>query len=99
MHIAVCWYIGATGERHGLIDVAMKGALKGYSWVQPLGSYYVVKVGGEADRQKIQQSLLAVAKSVPETVHYVISPLIPAGLYTGYLPQDTWPKLNETTQP
>ena len=97
VHVAISWDISAQGERWTAINDQMKGALGQRSWVKPLTTYYVVRVAGEGDRHAIQNDLLAVAQSVTERVHFVISPTMASGRYDGYLPHDMWAKLNVRT--
>ncbi|MGB3499185.1 MAG: hypothetical protein WBA49_13350 [Rhodanobacter lindaniclasticus] len=95
MHIVVSWDISASGSRLTEVNEQMRQALKGYSWARPLKSFYVVRVASEEQRKDIRDKLLAVAKSVAETVHFVVSPVMAGGRYDGYLPRDMWAKLNE----
>lgn len=99
MHIVVSWDIKTTQPRWGEIDERLKEGLKGYSWVRPLTTFYVVRTNGETDRGLIKDRLVAVARSVSETVHIVISPTMAGGRYDGFLPQDSWSKLNERSDP
>lgn len=98
MHVTLSWEITATGERWTQINNALKGALKGYSWVRPLKTLYVVKVDSAEDRQELKDSLLAVIRSTQEKVHLVITPPMDGGSYTGWLPRDLWDKINQRTK-
>jgi hypothetical protein len=97
MHLVVSWDITASGERWTAINDNLKEGLNPYSWARPLSTFYVVKVSGEPDRIKIRDALLERARAVHETVHFVISPLMQAGRYDGYLPRDMWDKINQRT--
>lgn len=97
MHIAVSWDISAKEPRWGVLNDQMRDCFKGLSWVRPLSTFYIVRVDGESGRGRIQERLLSVATAVPETIHFVVSPLMPGGRYNGYLPKDTWSKVNERT--
>jgi hypothetical protein len=97
MHLALSWDISASGERWKQIDQLLLSALKPYSWVRPLKTVYVVKMASEQERVVLLADLTAKAKSVSETVHFLISPLMDGGRYDGYLPSDSWPKINERT--
>lgn len=97
MHVAVSWDISTSGDHWNQINDRMREVLKPFSWARPLSTFYVVCVSGETDRQTLQNGLQSVAKSVSETVHFVVSPLMSAGRYDGYLPSDMWPKINERT--
>lgn len=77
----------------------LKESLRGYSWVRPLTTFYVVRTNSEADRSLIKDRLVEVASSAGATVHIVISPTMSGGRYDGFLPSDFWPTLNERSDP
>ena len=97
MHVVISWDISASGDQWDTINERMREQIKPFSWARPLSTFYVVRIAGETDRQSIKKQLTSVAKSVSETVHFVISPLMSAGRYDGYLPNDSWNKINERT--
>jgi hypothetical protein len=99
MHIVVSWDISAEGQRWDEINKRLREGLAGFSWARPLSTFYVVRLISEPDRSTIQQRLVAVARSVTETVHIVLSPVMSGGRYDGYLPKDMWAKLNERSDP
>ena len=97
MHIAVTWDISASGNRWKEINDQMREVLRPFSWVRPLTTFFVVRVSGRGDQDSIRNGLLAVAKSVSEQVHFVVSPIMSPGRYDGYLPKDMWAELNQRT--
>ena len=99
MHVTLSWEITATGQRWTEINNALKGALKGYSWVRPLKTLYVVKLASAEERQELKDAILGVIKSVDESVHLVITPPMEGGSYAGWLPRDLWDKINQRTKP
>ena len=99
MHVTLCWEIAATDERWTEINNALKGALKGYSWVRPLKTLYVVKVSSSEERKQLKDALVTVVKSVDEKVYFVLTPLMEGSGYSGWLPRDLWDKINQRTKP
>ncbi len=99
MHVTLAWDITATGDRWSQINTALKGVLKGYSWVRPLRTVYIVKVSSSEERQQLKDALIAVVESVSEKVHFIITPPMEGGKYTGWLPRDLWDKINQRTKP
>jgi hypothetical protein len=97
MHLAVLWEVRVSGEQAAAVEQSLRDALKGYSWVNPLSSYYVVQVGGESDRQLIRERLLTFARANSGVVRFLITPLM-KGNYTGWLQGSAWPKLRERTR-
>lgn len=98
MHVTVSWDISATGPRWLEINELMKGALKGYSWVRPLKSLYIVKVDSLEDRTALKDGLVNVVKSVDEKIHFLITPAMEGGTYSGWLPKSLWEKINQRTK-
>lgn len=99
MHIVVSWDIKTKQPKWGEVDEKLKACLDGYSWVRPLTTFYVVKIGSESDRVQIRERLVNVAKSAGVTTHIVVSPAMSGGRYDGYLPSDSWPKINARSDP
>lgn len=97
MHIVISWDIKTSEDRWSQINENMKEALKPYSWIRPLSTLYIVQINGENDRRIIHDSLVALASSLSERVHFVMTPIIASGRYNGLLPKDMWPKINERT--
>jgi hypothetical protein len=95
VHVMVAWEISEEEpSRKTEIDSALKEALKGYSWVRPLGNVYVVKVKSDQDRDRLGESLKAVARE-SSGVHVIFSPAMEGGRYNGWLPKDLWPKIRQ----
>jgi hypothetical protein len=99
MHIVISWDIKTGQPKWDEVDEALKKCLEGYSWVRPLTTFYVVKIGSETDRNLLRDRLTKVVQGAGVTVHIVISPSMAGGRYDGFLPSDTWPKLNERSDP
>jgi hypothetical protein len=97
VHVAISWDITADGERWKQVDERMRAAIQRYPWVRPLSTFYVVQISSESDRNLLQDSLVAVAKSAGVTVHFLITPAMLGGQYQGYVPVDHWSKINART--
>ncbi|WP_157648208.1 hypothetical protein [Burkholderia ubonensis] len=98
MHVTVSWDISAAGDKWNEINEKMKGALKGYSWVRPLKSVYVVNVDSAEDRLELKNNLIEVVKSSDERVNFIITPPMDGGSYSGWLPKSLWEKINQRTK-
>lgn len=99
MHLVISWDIKASKPKWDEVDEKLKACLEGYSWVRPLTTFYVVRTDSEADRAILKERLVAVARSAGVTVHIVISPSMAGGRYDGFLPADSWEKLNKRSDP
>ena len=97
MHISVTWDISAKGESWNSLNDKMRDALKPYSWVRPLSTFYIIKISGEHDRTRIKESMENIASSGTVKIHFLLSPIMSSGRYYGYLPKDMWDNINERT--
>lgn len=96
MHIMLAWYVVTEDKsEQKAVNDRMKEALSGYSWVRVMPSVYVVKIDEADERDVLHERLKETVKGISETVHYLISPLMEGGRYTGWLPKRLWPKINE----
>ena len=101
MHIIVSWDIYGTDAVKKEVGEQLRDQFKGFSWVRPLLSFYIVKLNEPEDRQSIREKLIRVAqqrKAQKQRINLVISPVIVAGAYSGFLPKDMWEKINLRTQ-
>ena len=98
MHIVVSWDIKAEQPQWKQIDDMMRDALTPHSWARPLSTFYVVRINSTSEREALKDRMIQVATGVKETVHFLISPAMVGGQYTGWLPKSMWPKLNERTK-
>jgi len=98
VHFIVSWDIKAQGTRKEEINEALKNCLKGYSWVRPLESFYVVKVDSQATWDSILAGMVAVGRAYKGEVNFVLSPLMQGGRYNGWLPASTWPEMRKRTE-
>lgn len=98
MHVVISWEITATGDRWTAINTSLKEALKGYSWVRPLKTFYIVKVQSQEQRNELNATLVKVVKGTHERINFVMTPAMEGGSYSGWLPRDLWEKINQRTQ-
>ena len=78
MHFLVAWEINSQGPRGEEINNAMRGAIREYSWIHPLGTVYILKIHHVKARETIKEKLNAVADMFPGKVNFLISPLYTA---------------------
>jgi len=98
VHVMVAWEIKTQdSNRKAQIRVALKDALKGYSWVRALGDVYIVKVESDDDRRSLGVGLKGIAREFGE-VNIIYSPATEGGRYNGWLPGDLWPKIRQRAE-
>ena len=95
MHFIVSWDIKAEDREWNKIDSLLKECIEDYSWVRPLGTFYIVRISDAQEWQKIRGALIEVAESSTSRIHLVIGPLMYGGQYDGYLPKDIWPEIEK----
>src|SRR5579862_4148872 len=99
MHVMLAWDITASGARWEELNKSLRDCLKQYSWVRVLRTVYVVRLMSEQAWSELVSDLTKVASAAPETVHFIVTPLMSAGAYNGYLPEQSWQKINERSAP
>lgn len=97
MHVTLSWDISAEGAKWNEINEELKALIKGYSWVRPLKTVYVLKINSQEDREKLIESLTARIKEKNYSVNLLVTPVMSGGRYNGLLPKDLWEKINERT--
>jgi hypothetical protein len=75
MHLIISWNIEASNERRADIENAMKHGLNGYSWIQPLSSFYILEISSMSDWFAIQERLLSAAQNFSNEVNFIMSPV------------------------
>lgn len=93
MHCVVAWNVVATGATGREVNEALRECLRGYSWVRPLPSFYIVQIADEYVWAVIRASLVEVARAHPKAVNIVVSPAMEGGTYAGWLPKKLWPAI------
>jgi hypothetical protein len=98
LHCVVAWDVRTTGAQAEVIDESLASALKGFSWTRPLPTTYVIKIQSAEDLTRLREQLLIVCREHTSSIHLLISPPMTGGSYQGWLPRDTWPKIEERTK-
>ena len=101
MHFMVSWDIRGAGNNWTTVADQLTNQLGTYLEVDPLSTVYIVKTSSESGRSAILTKLEKMAESYKQssniTVWILASPLISGGSYSGWLPQDWWPKIQAMT--
>lgn len=101
MHVLVVMDRQTTATaKSASVLAALKQCLHGYSWVKPMSiDLYIVKVASEAAREQLRRELVAICEENPGTFHVLISPALPDGSWSGWLPKAVWEKVKKRTNP
>lgn len=98
MHFVLFWEIRTIdAAKRRRIRTQLRGVLSAYSWVMPLESFYIVRIGSDADRVAIIEEMKQVCRTAGK-VRFVASPLMRGGQYRGWLPKEMWTKIRTRSQ-
>ena len=97
MHCVVSWDIKSEGEAWKLLNDQLLEQLKGYSWVRPLNTFYIVQISSQENWTALLNKFQTVAKPGLDKIHLVMSPAMQGGRYDGMLPNSTWEEINKRT--
>lgn len=98
MHLIISWDIKAEEPDWASLNKKLKNCLKGYSWVKPLTTLYIVKIDSFEDRDEIRSALIEVCKGNRKKINLIISPTIEGDKYSGWLPKPMWEKIKKRTK-
>lgn len=93
MHFVAHWeFVGTT--RASVIEAELRGALSIYSWVRPLTNFYIIHVQSSEQYQSIVNVLLAIGRKYPSELHFLVTPPMAGGSYSGQVLPNFWPEIN-----
>ena len=98
MHVLISWDVKAKGERWDELNKELKDCLKGFSWVKPLTTVYIVQVDDTEDRLYLKKSISEICRNNPKLINFVITPAMQGGTYGGWLPKSLWLKLKKQVE-
>lgn len=99
MHFVLIWNINiSAGPERQRIDEDFRSCLKGYSWVRPLSSTYIVKIKDEESWAQIRAQLVEICKGNQKSANFIMSPVMDGGRYAGWLPKALWEKIKARTE-
>lgn len=98
MYFTVSWDISASQPIWSQIDEQMRNCFKNLPQVRPVNTYYMVKVNSADQYNQIHKNLLTIAQQSTVKIHFIMSPLLNATGYKGWLPKDRWDKIGEVTR-
>lgn len=97
MHFVLSYDLGATGERRTQIENEIHSVISPYRNVKRLTTYYIIHVESSAVWETIRRQLTNLSSSIPERLHFIMTPLMDGGKYNGILPEDQWNEINAVT--
>lgn len=100
MHFIFAWDCeGASPERLAELEQLFEANLAKVRCVKIFPRLYAVHVMGNGVYEVLQLNLMAFAKAQPETVKFVMGPLMSSGTFHGRLGHEAVQGLNAIVQP
>lgn len=97
MNFVFTYDLSAEGTRRTQIEDRISNILQPYPHVRRLSTFFVVHVDTSFQWNSIRTSLTSLSQSLPENLHFIMSPLIEGGRYDGLLPSGQWDEINTIT--
>jgi hypothetical protein len=98
MHFAMCLDIKATGNRYAEIsDHIWDNLLAKHKRARRLGNFFIVQVNSQDQWDSILSATTEYINEQPESIHFIMTPVMSGGKYNGILNKDDWDFINEIT--
>jgi hypothetical protein len=101
MYIVIVWEKQAGAQQTASEEASkkMRQILEPTSWVRPMANnFYLVRTSSAEKRDQLKEQLIEVCRANPGTLHLAVSPVLPDGSWTGWLPKDMWDKVGRRTK-
>lgn len=95
MHCTISYDLSANaGARRQEIESKINEILAPYHHVSRLTTFYVVHLNNQAEWDALLAAMTTYARSIPERLHFIMSPLMNGGRYDGLLRSGDWQEIN-----
>lgn len=98
MHITISWDIKAEEPEWSQLNKELRKCFKGYSWVKPLKTFYIIKINDIDNRKSIKAKIINLCQKNKKKINIIISPAIDSNTYSGWLPKPMWDKIKKRTE-
>lgn len=97
MYCVISWDISAVDATWNELDAKMRNCFHGLNWFKPVYTFYLVEIFDNFRYNTLLQDLQRVAGSTPIMVRFVMSPMISAQNWDGWLNPEHWPEVRRIT--
>lgn len=95
MHCTFSYDLSANaGPRRQEIENRIIEILSPYHNVSRLKTFFVIHLNNQAEWDALLAAMTSYARSIPETLHFIMSPLMNGGRYDGLLKAGDWQDIN-----
>ena len=87
-----------AGQRRNEIEGQIGNILQHYvPNVKRLSSFYILHFRSQAKWDSLLNQLSLLSQTIPESFHFIMTPLMDGGRYNGILPRGEWDEINAIT--
>jgi hypothetical protein len=97
MHFILTYDIHSSGNPRTIIENQISEVISQYSWVKPLTTTFVINVPSQTEWDVIFNSITNISQQNPNTLNFLMSPLMSGGRYNGMLNENLWTEINNRT--
>jgi len=95
MYCVISWDISAVNPRWSQINDQMLGCLKGYHYVRPVNTFYLVTIAEASQIVDIQACFVMVSNQTKENISFILSPAFSKHSWSGKVAD--WAAVNTVT--
>jgi len=99
MHCLLTYGLTGSPAEQARLNAEIAAVVKRNPHVQVLGNTYVIKVNSDAEATQLLNAIVGVARTAPNSMNFIVTPIISGGRYNGWLPQSLWTQINSVTSP
>jgi hypothetical protein len=97
MHFVLSYDLGADGARRSELEEQIQSIISPYRNVKRLTTFYIIHIESGIVWESIRSQLTNLSVSIPERLHFIMTPLMDGGKYNGMLQEDQWDEINAIT--
>jgi len=98
MHCLFTYGLNGPPDATAAVLARIQALMAQQQTFQALGCTYVLKLDSQSQWLGINGALQEIARtSSPVVVHFLMTPLMPGGRYGGWMPPDSWTRVNQIT--
>ena len=83
-----------AGDRRTEVENRIEGILEPFTHVRRLTTFYIVHVATQAEWTVLLNRMTELARDIPETLRFIMSPPMEGGRYNGILSRGDWDEVN-----
>ena len=89
MHFVLSYDLGADGARRSELEEQIQSIISPYRNVKRLTTFYIIHIESGIVWESIRSQLTNLSVSIPERLHFIMTPLMDGGKYNGKFKSQT----------